>query len=210
MTARQSAAHESVARELARLRAALEKSDKRDPIDAAVIEALASDAVQKVLLPILEDGAVLQGVVLEAAGVMPGLIQLTFETAWAPGTSHITYPPRVSAMVEISPPNVLKAVEIASRAEPAGVRFVEPAGMVPPALEEPGFPSAEDAYKFNLEARQSFADWAAASGLAARISTDTMALGLSTGTKCTSLLCFERSSDDFDRPKPKTDVLFPV
>jgi hypothetical protein len=202
--------HESIASELARLRAALEKSDKRDPIDAAVVEALASDAVLKVLLPILEQGAMLQGVVLEAAGVMPGLIQLTFETAWVPGTSHITYPPRVSALVEISPPAVLKAIEIASRAEPAGVRFAEPAGMAPPVLAEPSFPSAEEAYKFNLEARQSFADWVAASGLATRINTDTMALGLSTGTKCTSLLCFEKSSDDFDKPKPKTDVLFPA
>jgi hypothetical protein len=195
-------AKQSIVSELQRLRAALEKSEKRDPVDVAVVEALASAAVQKILVPILEQGAVLKGVVLEAAGVMPGLVQLTFETEWQPGSSHLTYPPCVSALVEISPPHVLKAVEIAFRAEPPGVRFVEPVGMVPPALIDPTYPSADEAYRFSLAARQSFAEWAASTGFGDRLG-DLAALGLTTGTKCTSLLCFERTSDDFDLPRPK-------
>lgn len=196
--------------ELARLRQELQQAESPDPIDVATVESLASKEVQELLLPILANGAHLTGVVLEPAGTIPGVVQLTFECEWTPGTSHITNAPAVSALVEISPPRLLKATKIASPEASGGVRFSPPVEPVPPALRNVRIPSATEAFDFQNEALSSATDWLEQTGLAQRVSQGTVrALGLTTGTKCTSLLCFERTSDDFDRPAPpKTNAPF--
>lgn len=182
--------------ELQRLRKALGSVQTPDPVDVAVVEALASSDVQDLLRPILDDGAVLQGVTMEAAGTMAGVAQLTFETAWSPGQSRISPPSRVSALVEVSPPRVLKAVERPAGSSPTASAFVSPTGPVPVALQHLGIPSAAQALAFSAEATRSTAEWLRSQGFADRINPS--ATGLTTGTKCTSLLCFERTSDDFD------------
>ena len=93
--------------ELARLRGELERTSRPDPVDVAVVEALASPEVQSLLMPILEDGGYLVGAVLEAAGTLEGVVQLTFDCDWSPGSSHVTNAPAVTALVEVAPPRVL-------------------------------------------------------------------------------------------------------
>jgi hypothetical protein len=182
--------------ELQRLRKALDSTQTPDPVDVAVVEALASSDVQDLLRPILDDGAILQGVTMEAAGTMTGVAQLTFETTWAPGQSRISPPSRVGALVEVSPPRVLKAVELPGGSTPTASAFVAPSGPVPVGLQHLGIPSASQALGFSAEATRSTADWLRSQGLADRVNAG--GGGLTTGTKCTSLLCFERTSDDFD------------
>jgi hypothetical protein len=182
--------------ELQRLRNALGSIQTPDPVDVAVVEALASSDVQDLLRPILDNGAILQGVTMEAAGTMAGVAQLTFETIWSPGQSRISPPSRVGALVEVSPPRVLKAVELPAGSSPTASAFVSLSGPVPVALQNLGIPSAERALAFSAEATRSTAEWLGRQGLADRIRSS--AGGLTTGTKCTSLLCFEKTQDDFD------------
>jgi hypothetical protein len=189
---------QQIAAELKRLRAALKSDEEPDPVDVAVVEALASREVGELLAPILDDDAQLVGAVLEDAGSVAGVVQLTFETRWSPGASRITQAPAVRALVEVSPPSVLKAVTVLAPAAEPGVRFTAPVGPVPPALRGLKRPTASEALSFNAEARQSFREWLGREGLPPELGTQ--ALGLTTGTKCTSLLCFERTSDDWDTP----------
>lgn len=76
--------------------------------------------------------------------------------------------------------------------------------MVPPSLQNLGIPSPSEAHAFNVEAARSYAAWASYAGMRpAAIGGGLGAgvgVGLTTGTKCTSLLCFERTSDDWDVP----------
>jgi hypothetical protein len=191
--------------ELQRLRAELEQVPTPDPVDVAVVEALASSEVQELLVPLIDEGAVLRGVVLEAAGTMEGVIQLSFDCDWAPGTSHLTNPPAVSALAEIAPPRVLKASKIVALPDGPGVRFTPPEGHVPPALRQLDFPTASEAVQFNLEADRAFEAWLERTGLGAMLESIQLGSiqGLTTGTRCTSLLCFERTRDDFDVPRPR-------
>lgn len=210
---------EQIEKELGRLRGMLKNAMSVDPVDVAVIEALGSTEVQELLLPILDGGAYLTGVVLDAAGTMVGVAHLTFECAWQPDKSHLTPAPRVAALVEVEPPRVLKAATIAVPDSPPGVRFTPPSSPVPPVLREMSIPSPSEALSFNIEANRAFLEWAYRKGLYTRLGLDATermmqptpifetrdgggggAMGLTTGTKCTSLLCFERTSDDFDRP----------
>jgi hypothetical protein len=181
--------------ELQRLRRALGSVKEPDPVDVAVVEALASNDVQNLLRPILDDGALLQGVTMEAAGTMAGVAQLTFETTWAPGQSRISPPPRVGALVEVSPPRVLKAVELLAGSSPTAGAFVSPSGPAPVALQQLGIPTASQALAYSAEATRSTAEWLRSQGFADRMRP---VGGLTSGTKCTSLLCFEKGHDDFD------------
>ncbi len=183
--------------ELARLRAALERAGAPDPIDVAVVEALASQEVQELLSPLLDAGAFLRGCVLDSAGTVAGVVLLTFETEWIPGTSHLSPAPSVSAYVEISPPRVLKAGISEAPTEAPTPPFAAPTGPVPPAIRDVGVPSASEAHAFNLEANRSFQTWAEQQGLAGAFPAIPIK-GLTTGTKCTSFFCFERTRDDFD------------
>jgi hypothetical protein len=187
-------------KELERLRAILRTADRPDPIDVATVEALASPDVRSILEPILDDGATLKGVVLEPTGTIAGVVHLSFETEWPPGMSRATYAPSVQALVEISPPRVIRASQLISPPHPPAVRFSPPVGMVPPSLQHLGIPSPSEAHAFNVEAARSFEAWASQAGITP--TTIGGGPGLTTGTKCTSLLCFERSSDDFDFPTP--------
>ena len=195
---------EAIDQELERLRAILRTADRPDPIDVATVEALASPDVRSLLEPILDEGASLKGVVLEPTGTMAGIVHLSFETEWLPGMSRATYAPSVQALVEISPPRVIKTSQLISPSHPAGVRFSPPVGMVPPSLQNLGIPSPSEAHAFNVEAARSYAAWASYAGMRpAAIGGGLGAgvgVGLTTGTKCTSLLCFERTSDDWDVP----------
>jgi hypothetical protein len=184
--------------ELKRLRSAVEEEDSSDPVDAIVIETLADSALQEVLAGILDEGAVLSGVVLDQAGTLAGLAQLTFVCDWEPGTSHVGEAPSAVAVVEVSPPRVLK-VERASAssaaASAAAARFRPPRGLVPPVLSGAETPSAEEVLRFQFEANEVFEDWRRRVGLP----NETLGIvGFTTGTQCSSLLCFERHSDDFD------------
>jgi hypothetical protein len=200
---RKMSGQEAVEQELRRLRAELDRAPTVDPVDVAVVEALASSEVQEQLVPLLDEGARLFGVVLESAGAMEGVVQLTFDCDWAPGTSHLTDPPAVSALVEISPPRVLRVSRIAAPPAGPGVRFAPPEGPIPPALRELSFPTASEALEFSSEADRNFEGWLARTGLSQMLRPG---LGLTTGTKCTSLFCFERTSDDFDLPRPRPKV----
>jgi hypothetical protein len=190
---------EQIEVELGRLRRELQQVETPDPIDVATVEALASNEVQELLIPILEEGAHLTSVILESAGVVPGVVQLTFDCAWIPGTSHLSHAPAISALVEISPPRVLKAAKVVAPASPPGVRFAAPLGEVPPALRNMRIPSGTEAHEFQTQSLSSVNKWLEETGLQGRIRReDVRMLGLTTGTKCTSLLCFEKTADDDD------------
>jgi hypothetical protein len=196
---------QAIDQELERLRAMLRTAEKPDPIDVATVEALASPDVRRLLEPILDDGAALKGVVLEPTGTMTGIVHLSFETEWPPGMSRATYAPQVQALVEVSPPRVFKASQVISPPHPPTIRFSPPVGMVPPSLQNLGIPSPSEAHAFNVEAARSFQAWASQVGMQRPVGS-TGGVGLTTGTKCTSLLCFERSSDDFDFPTPSPAI----
>jgi hypothetical protein len=216
---------EQIEKELSRLREMVSKAKAPDPVDVAVVEALGSQEVQAALIPVLAQGAFLTGVVLEAAGTMAGVAHLAFDCDWEPGTSHLTAAPRVEVLIEVDPPKILKVATILSPEVSAGVRFTPPEGPIPPALRNMTAPSSSEALSFSQRANCALADWLVASGLEGRLGSGGAvprkmdppptwlpkdggggggggggAMGLTTGTKCTSLLCFERTSDDFDAP----------
>jgi len=189
--------NEALELELKRLRRELETATPPDATDVAAVEALASKDIQDLLIPILNDGAYLAGVRLEPAGVMEGLVQINFECNWLPGTSRMTAPPVVSALVEVEPPRVLKVERFPSRGTSGGMTFGSPAGAVPPVLQNVSPLSPTEATYFMAAANEGFEYWATANEM-----TDLSRKKkkgpqmVTTGSRCTSLLCTEREMDD--------------
>jgi hypothetical protein len=99
---------------------------------------------------------------------------------------------------------VLKAERVTAPAGPPGVRFAPPVGTVPVVLTNIMYPSASEALRFNQEANESLEDWLAVANLTRRPAGGGGGgvAGHTTGTKCTSLFCFEKTADDLDTPKP--------
>lgn len=192
------AGREQLEAELKRLRAVVKETDSTDPVDALVIYTLAASEVQDVLAGILDEGAVLAGVALDQAGTQAGLAQLTFACEWVSGTSHVGDPAAAVAVVELSPHRVLKvarAPRASATAAAATARFMPPQGVVPPVIGGAETPSAEEVLRFQFEANEVFEDWSRRTGFP---NEKLGVIGFTTGSYCSSLLCFERHSDDFD------------
>ena len=197
-----------IEQELLRLRLLLKTEPTPDPVDVAAVEALASTEVRSLLAPILESGAVLCGLTMDAAGSMEGVVKFTFETKPKPGASQLSYPPRVSALVAVSPPKVLRAVIVEPGATTSAQSFTLPTGPRPVALLSIGIPTPTQVLEFQREAARSLMEWLQRSGLRGareliRAQEDIPEMlagpgGLTTGTKCCSALCIEHTSDDFD------------
>ena len=192
------AGREQLEAELRRLRTAVEEAGSTDPVDALVIYTLADSALQDVLAGILDEGAVLTGVALDQAATQAGLAQLTFTCEWESGTSHVSDPPAAVAVVELSPPRLLKVARAqpsSAAAATAGARFIRPQGIVPPVIGGAETPSAEEVLRFQFQANEVFDDWRRRTGFP----NETLGIvGFTTGSYCSSLLCFEKHSDDFD------------
>jgi hypothetical protein len=172
--------------ELQRLRASVDEAGSSDPIDALVIETLADPAVQEVLAGILDDGGELAGVALDQAGTVGGLAQLTFTCQWKQGTSHVDDAPSAVAVVEVSPPRLLKVARApaSSASSAAAARFMPPQGVVPPVISGAQTPSAEEVLRFQFEANKVFEGWRQRTGFR----SETMGVvGMTTGSYCSSL-----------------------
>jgi hypothetical protein len=182
--------------ELQRLRRVLGSVQTPDPVEVAVVEALASSEVQNLLRPILDDGAILQGVSMETAGTMSGVARFTFETAWSPGQSRLSPPSRVNVLVEVSPPRVLKAVELPPGSTPTAGAHVSPSGPLPVALQHLGVPSAAQALAFAAEISRSTSEWLRSQGLNDRINLNATGLGGLPSSSCSGLFCIETIRDD--------------
>ncbi|MFX0066231.1 MAG: hypothetical protein ACFFC7_29055 [Candidatus Hermodarchaeota archaeon] len=102
---------EQIEKEISRLQRILDGEETPDPIEVAIVEAYKDSLVQEILIPILDGGAEVNKISKNTSGTMTGIVQFDFNTKWKKGSTHNTMPPIVSALVEISPPVVLKVVK---------------------------------------------------------------------------------------------------
>lgn len=195
--------------ELNRLRQQLAQCEHPDPVDAAVVGALSNDEVRRLLLPILDSGAALKGVSLDAAGTTLGIAVFGFETEWTPGTSHVGPPPRVVALVELKPFRMLKVTQETGDVSLDYSRFVRPEGIVPPTLRNMGAPCAEAALQAIVESNRVLVAWLQATSLDAVVARKEKGKeqnggggghvgGVTTGGQCSSLMCMEHYPRDLD------------
>jgi|HubBroStandDraft_2_1064218.scaffolds.fasta_scaffold22453_1 hypothetical protein len=190
--------------EVERLARMLSKTPNADPTERAVLEALSSNNVQDLLAPILDEGATLGGITMEAAGTIEGVMQLSFNTVWrSDAPARMTPPARVVALVQISPPRLLSATRSIGGEPEVQRRFVRPNGLVPVALRELDIASPQDILEFNRASNGSIDTWLRDSGLSKRLSPLLQRMAVSradntTGTKCSTTLCTESSADDSD------------
>lgn len=192
--------HPQIQKEHERIKSILSTVKDPDPMDAAVVHALASDEVNKVLGEILDDGAYLTGITMEAAGSMEGLVLFIFNTEWTPGQSRVSFPDVACALLEVNPPKIIKVLRQRPGSMPEAAAFTQPEGPMPAILQNMQFPSSKEALEFNRQANETFEQWLAAQqmGNAGGGQGRRRRVGFTTGTRCTSLLCFERTSDDWD------------
>ena len=198
-------AHAEIDAEVQRLQGLLSGTSEPDPVERAILEALSSSDVQSLLGPIIDEGASIVGVTMDAAGSMEGVAQFTFNTVWKSTTaSRITPPARVVALVQISPPRLLKAIKLTGGEAESAKHFVQPSGPVPAALKELDIPAPQDVLDFNRAMNISVDRWLKATGLADKLpalasnSLTATRQPSTTGTKCSTMLCLEQSSDDWD------------
>ena len=190
--------HSAVQSDLARLRSLPET----EYIHAALIEALASEEVSKELEPILEKGAIYTQTTLCPAGCMEGMVLFTLETEWAPGFSYNSPPDRVSVLVETMPPKVLKVERHGGEGEPSSGPFCFPEGLVPVTIRGMSPPKFDEVIQFLEDSNRSTEAWLKKEKLDIGIADPKAATGIrnpdSTNSKCTSLLCAEKSGEDDD------------
>jgi hypothetical protein len=199
-------ASDALQSEIQRLEAILSAEERPDPVDVATVYALRSDEVREHLEPVLAAGGQLRGVVLHAAGTVSGVAQLNFELNWAPGTSHVTPPPVVCAVIHIQPPRVIKAAAVHGAQPEAGLGvgpLARPAGPIPTALKSFQPMPATEAVQLGVDSNRSLVDFLNRERMTHILSNDrALQAGTprfdTTGTKCSSLLCFEKTSDDLD------------
>ena len=193
---------EQVERELSRLRGEVEtRAGASDTLAVAIIEALASSSVQELLLPILENDAVLKKALVDPVVTMAGIAQVNFECEWKPDVSHMGVPPLVAALIQITPPRVLHvqkvAYELRKAALTTSIPLTPPASETPPSLKNINQTARSDAELLNESLNQSFAKWAEVSGLGPKLTALRTGQVITTNTSCSTLFCFEDYSDDY-------------
>lgn len=193
-------ATETIDTELRRLRSQLESDqDASDVLDRAVVETLAAEAVRSEIERLLDEGGYLAGVVLDVVGTTTDIVQLTYCCCWQAGTSHVSLPQSVAALVAVEPHEVLR-VKLVSTPSYVDGNFARPSGPLPPALRGlPGM-SPQEVAEFYAASNRAFADWRGRSGFPDRLTVEPGGWigGLTTGSYCSSLLCWERHSEDWD------------
>ena len=188
--------HPQIQKEYERISLILSTTKNQDTMDAAVATALSSEDLNNVLGAILDEGACLTGVTMDAAGSIEGIAIFTFNTEWIPGQSRITNPDVACALIEVNPPKVIKVVRQIPGSLPEAGFFTKPEGQIPAIMRNMHYPGSSEALEFNRQANESLENWLIAQRIGG-IHTKAH-IGLTTGTRCTSLLCFERTSDDWD------------
>ncbi len=192
--------------ELDRIATLLDKADRPDPLDLAVLHLLRARAVRDLLDPVLQAGGRLKAVVLQPAGSVEGVVQFDVQTAWREGTSHVSGPPVVSAVVALDPPEVLRVARRDVSPEVERAPLTTPSGPLPTTLAHITGVRASEALRGRVGERRAIVEFLNREqfntilGEVSRLNSPDTAFGLTSGSYCTSLFCFERYSDDFDDP----------
>jgi len=205
--------HPTIDQETERLRTIVKESKTVDPIDLAIIEALGSQEVSALLGPILDEGAVLTGATLSPAGSMEGIAMVTFNTKWLESASRLSLPQAVSVLLELAPPKVLRVEKHPAENAALAAPFSFPSGPTPVAIRGMAPPNPTQLLAFLRESNRSTEDWLSTANLSGGggllggggtlagggLFGGTITAVGTTGTKCTSFFCFEKTSDDNDR-----------
>jgi hypothetical protein len=192
--------------EIKRLEAILASEERPDPVDVATVETLKSEEVKKYLVPVLDSGAVIRGIVMRAAGTVTGVAQLNIELEWPPGSSRVSPPPTVAAVVHIQPPKVIKAGVIHDTNPSPGLGagpLARPAGPIPATLQNFRPMAASHAIQVGADSNRALVDFLNREQMThILLSNRAMEAGTprydTSGTQCTSMACFERTDEDLD------------
>jgi hypothetical protein len=186
-----------IKKEIEKLTQQLAKEKKPDPIDVAVLAALSSRKVIKELGEILNSGATYTGITGESAGTIHGIIQLTFNTKWNDGISQKKPADVVSVLIEVNPPKIISVVKSQPTTIPTASYYLRLEGDAPSILKGITYPNFEEAIEFDRKAKEEIVHWMMQRKWPPIIYQGSGG-GLTSGTHCTSAMCFEKSSDDFD------------
>ncbi|TNE77505.1 MAG: hypothetical protein EP334_06605 [Gammaproteobacteria bacterium] len=194
-------------KEIQRLEKILACEKKPDIFDVAAVFALKDKKVRKLLDQELVDGAIYKGAVVQPLGTVACIAQFDIETEWTPGESRLTPPPVIAVVMELSPPRVIECKVEYRAGPPATSPFSRPEGRLPVALQNLTAPSPGEATSFNEGMREQLIDFINNNRLEKLLeligaggAMQSTAYGFTSGTQCSSFLCFERTSDDQDDP----------
>ena len=201
--------------QIERMAKAVEASDMPSLMDAAVVAVLRDDAIREALEPILEAGGLVKGIVVGPAGTVDGVVQLEVTTDWWPGTNTVTAPPIVSSIIHLDPPRVIEVITREGEPENFTAPLTMPTGRVPAVLRgmERGL-TPRDFEEFAKD-RRSIIEWLNRERLDAILESllnpanPGGAMYSTSGTKCSSWFCFEKTKDDSDIPGGSADFAAP-
>ena len=194
----------SLDRHVARMAEVVDAAERPSMMDAAVVALLRNDRVREALAPILEAGGQVMGVVASPAGTVEGIVQLEVTTQWRPGAHALGAAPVVCSILRVQPPEVIEVVTREGGPAALAAPMETPSGPLPTALQ--GLPrglTPQDLPELAND-RRAIVEWLHRERMESLIeslrnpATSSGAMYMTSGTKCTSWFCFEKSTDDSD------------